>query len=173
MTALLLPNLILMLALLGELGWLHRTALIIFMINHLAPCSSSFGFPDPTPPVSLGECNPASVELKAAQVEMSTLKKSDKKAALDFAAWSFNVTTSVGLIMVNKALMATYGFSFGMPVLCSSRDLFTIPPTFTFGLYFLRFWLLSAIMLWQCCVFVVRLLDSKYQSDHQICFAND
>ncbi|PWZ40201.1 UDP-rhamnose/UDP-galactose transporter 6 [Zea mays] len=102
------------------------------MISHLAPCSSSFGFPDPTPPVSLGECNPASVELKAAQVEMSTLKKSDKKAALDFAAWSFNVTTSVGLIMVNKALMATYGFSFGMPVLCSSRDLFTIPPTFTF-----------------------------------------
>ncbi|CAL4942336.1 unnamed protein product [Urochloa decumbens] len=43
---------------------------------------------------------------------MSSLKKSDKKAALDFAAWSFNVTTSVGIIMVNKALMATYGFSF-------------------------------------------------------------
>ena len=68
------------------------------------------------------------------QVEMSTLKKSDKKAALDFAAWSFNVTTSVGIIMVNKALMATYGFSFGMPVLCLSRDLFIILLTFTFGL---------------------------------------
>jgi hypothetical protein len=54
---------------------------------------------------------------------MSALKKSDKKAALDFAAWSFNVTTSVGLIMVNKALMATYGFSFGTPVLCSPGDL--------------------------------------------------
>jgi hypothetical protein len=52
---------------------------------------------------------------------MSALKKSDKKAALDFAAWSFNVTTSVGLIMVNKALMATYGFSFGIPVLCSAH----------------------------------------------------
>ncbi|OQU78647.1 UDP-rhamnose/UDP-galactose transporter 4 isoform X2 [Sorghum bicolor] len=44
--------------------------------------------------------------------DMSSLKKSDKKAALDFAAWSFNVTTSVGIIMVNKALMATHGFSF-------------------------------------------------------------
>jgi hypothetical protein len=48
---------------------------------------------------------------------MASLKKSDKKAALDFASWSFNVTTSVGIIMVNKALMATYGFSFGMSVL--------------------------------------------------------
>lgn len=57
------------------------------------------------------------------KVEMSTLKKSDKKAALDFAAWSFNVTTSVGIIMVNKALMATYGFSFGMSVLGSPGDL--------------------------------------------------
>ena len=66
---------------------------------------------------------------------MSTLKKSDKKAALDFAAWSFNVTTSVGIIMVNKALMATYGFSFGMPVLRLSGDLlFIIHLTFTFGL---------------------------------------
>ncbi|XP_066355079.1 UDP-rhamnose/UDP-galactose transporter 4-like isoform X1 [Miscanthus floridulus] len=44
--------------------------------------------------------------------DMSSLKKSDKKAALDFAAWSFNVTTSVAIIMVNKALMATHGFSF-------------------------------------------------------------
>jgi len=50
------------------------------------------------------------------KTEMSSLKKSDKKAALDFAAWSFNVTTSVGIIMVNKALMATHGFSFGMSV---------------------------------------------------------
>lgn len=45
---------------------------------------------------------------------MSSLKKSEKKAVLDLAAWSFNVTTSVGIIMVNKALMATHGFSFGM-----------------------------------------------------------
>jgi hypothetical protein len=68
------------------------------------------------------------------QVEMSALKKSDKKAALDFAAWSFNVTTSVGIIMVNKALMATYGFSFGMPVLLSPGVLlFTILLIFTFG----------------------------------------
>jgi hypothetical protein len=51
------------------------------------------------------------------EIKMSSIKKSDKKAVLDFAAWSFNITTSVGIIMVNKALMATHGFSFGMPVL--------------------------------------------------------
>uniref|UniRef100_A0A1D1YDG8 UDP-galactose transporter 2 n=1 Tax=Anthurium amnicola TaxID=1678845 RepID=A0A1D1YDG8_9ARAE len=38
--------------------------------------------------------------------------KADRKAALDVASWLFNVVTSVGIIMVNKALMATYGFSF-------------------------------------------------------------
>jgi len=40
--------------------------------------------------------------------------KSDRKAADDAASWLFNVVTSVGIILVNKALMATYGFSFGM-----------------------------------------------------------
>ncbi|KAJ0985266.1 hypothetical protein J5N97_003622 [Dioscorea zingiberensis] len=35
-----------------------------------------------------------------------------RKAALDVASWMFNVVTSVGIIMVNKALMGTYGFSF-------------------------------------------------------------
>ncbi|MED6118259.1 UDP-rhamnose/UDP-galactose transporter 5 [Stylosanthes scabra] len=38
--------------------------------------------------------------------------KAEKKAAVDAAAWVFNVVTSVGVIIVNKALMATYGFSF-------------------------------------------------------------
>uniref|UniRef100_A0A7N0ZWV4 Sugar phosphate transporter domain-containing protein n=1 Tax=Kalanchoe fedtschenkoi TaxID=63787 RepID=A0A7N0ZWV4_KALFE len=38
--------------------------------------------------------------------------KADKKAAVDAAAWMFNVVTSVGIIIVNKALMATHGFSF-------------------------------------------------------------
>ncbi|KAG0489444.1 hypothetical protein HPP92_006307 [Vanilla planifolia] len=38
--------------------------------------------------------------------------KADRKAALDIASWMFNVLTSVGIIMVNKALMATHGFSF-------------------------------------------------------------
>lgn len=51
------------------------------------------------------------------KVVMSSLSKSNKKAVLDIAAWGFNITTSVGIIMVNKALMATYGFSFGMFVL--------------------------------------------------------
>ena len=56
----LLPNLMFMLALLGGLGWLHLTSLMIY---HLAICSSSL---DPWIPYhrSLGECNPASVELK-------------------------------------------------------------------------------------------------------------
>lgn len=42
---------------------------------------------------------------------MAPMKKTDKKTG-DIASWAFNVVTSVGIIMVNKALMATYGFSF-------------------------------------------------------------
>ncbi|XP_012704434.2 UDP-rhamnose/UDP-galactose transporter 5-like [Setaria italica] len=38
-------------------------------------------------------------------------KDIDKKIVLDFSSWTFNVTTSVGIIMVYKALMA-HGFSF-------------------------------------------------------------
>ncbi|KAL6338819.1 hypothetical protein AAG906_023969 [Vitis piasezkii] len=45
-------------------------------------------------------------------MNMSPANKADKKATVDAAAWMFNVVTSVGIIMVNKALMATYGFSF-------------------------------------------------------------
>lgn len=44
---------------------------------------------------------------------MAPSSKVEKKAAGDAAAWMFNVVTSVGIIIVNKALMATYGFSFG------------------------------------------------------------
>ncbi|XP_062159818.1 UDP-rhamnose/UDP-galactose transporter 6 [Alnus glutinosa] len=43
---------------------------------------------------------------------MAPSSKADEKAAVDAAAWMFNVVTSVGIIIVNKALMATYGFSF-------------------------------------------------------------
>ncbi|KAF7009907.1 hypothetical protein CFC21_024391 [Triticum aestivum] len=43
---------------------------------------------------------------------MAPGSKAEKKAALDAGAWMFNVVTSVGIIMVNKALMATHGFSF-------------------------------------------------------------
>ncbi|KAK7279792.1 hypothetical protein RJT34_24850 [Clitoria ternatea] len=43
---------------------------------------------------------------------MAPASKAEKKAAVDAAAWVFNVVTSVGIIIVNKALMATYGFSF-------------------------------------------------------------
>lgn len=44
---------------------------------------------------------------------MAPASKADKKAAGDVAAWMFNVVTSVGIIIVNKALMANYGFFFG------------------------------------------------------------
>lgn len=43
---------------------------------------------------------------------MAPASKADKKAAGDVAAWMFNVVTSVGIIIVNKALMANYGFFF-------------------------------------------------------------
>ncbi|KAK8959405.1 UDP-galactose transporter 2 [Platanthera guangdongensis] len=43
---------------------------------------------------------------------MAPTNKADRKAVLDIASWMFNVATSVGIIMVNKALMATHGFSF-------------------------------------------------------------
>lgn len=45
--------------------------------------------------------------------KMTSAKLSDRKGALDLASWMFNVVTSVGIILVNKALMAKYGFSFG------------------------------------------------------------
>ncbi|PIN13139.1 Glucose-6-phosphate/phosphate and phosphoenolpyruvate/phosphate antiporter [Handroanthus impetiginosus] len=43
---------------------------------------------------------------------MSLSSKDHHKVALDAAAWMFNIVTSVGIILVNKALMATYGFTF-------------------------------------------------------------
>ncbi|KAL0378872.1 UNVERIFIED_CONTAM: UDP-rhamnose/UDP-galactose transporter 6 [Sesamum radiatum] len=43
---------------------------------------------------------------------MSLTSKVEHKVALDTAAWMFNIVTSVGIIIVNKALMATYGFTF-------------------------------------------------------------
>ncbi|XP_042455718.1 UDP-rhamnose/UDP-galactose transporter 6-like [Zingiber officinale] len=43
---------------------------------------------------------------------MAPTSKADRKAALDAAAWMFNIVTSVGIIMVNKALMATHHFTF-------------------------------------------------------------
>lgn len=48
--------------------------------------------------------------------KMSSGSKDDRKVALDVSAWMFNIVTSVGIIMVNKILMATYGFTFGMLV---------------------------------------------------------
>lgn len=55
---------------------------------------------------------------------MPSTSKADKKAAVDAAAWMFNVVTSVGIIIVNKALMATYGFSFGIISVIYQEQLF-------------------------------------------------
>lgn len=55
------------------------------------------------------------------------------KAAVDAASWMFNVVTSVGIILVNKALMATYGFSFA---------------TTLTGLHFATTTLMAAILRW-------------------------
>lgn len=50
---------------------------------------------------------------------MAPASKADRKAALDVAAWTFNIVTSVGIIMVNKALMATHRFTFGKSIINS------------------------------------------------------
>ncbi|KAK8325599.1 hypothetical protein V6Z12_A11G062000 [Gossypium hirsutum] len=64
---------------------------------------------------------------------MSSVSKADRKTALDVASWSFNIVTSVGIIMVNKALMATYGFSFA---------------TTLTGLHFATTTLLTVLLRW-------------------------
>ncbi|XP_054782530.1 UDP-rhamnose/UDP-galactose transporter 6 isoform X2 [Prosopis cineraria] len=64
---------------------------------------------------------------------MASPSKADKKAAVDAAAWMFNVVTSVGIIIVNKALMATYGFSFA---------------TTLTGLHFVTTTLMTAVLKW-------------------------
>ncbi|XP_076894996.1 UDP-rhamnose/UDP-galactose transporter 6-like [Bidens hawaiensis] len=56
-----------------------------------------------------------------------------KKAAVDAAAWMFNILTSVGIIIVNKALMATYGFTFA---------------TTLTGLHFVTTTLMTVVLRW-------------------------
>ncbi|CAN1828843.1 UDP-rhamnose/UDP-galactose transporter 5 [Linum perenne] len=64
---------------------------------------------------------------------MSSPSKADRKATLDAASWLFNVVTSVGIILVNKALMATYGFTFA---------------TTLTGLHFATTTLLTLVLRW-------------------------
>eukprot|EP01018_Ginkgo_biloba_P000589 Gb_09916 [translate_table: standard] len=64
---------------------------------------------------------------------MAPASKADRKAALDVASWMFNVVTSVGIIMVNKSLMATYGFTFAS--------------TLT-GLHFMMTTLMTIVLRW-------------------------
>ncbi|KAF5727679.1 putative organic anion transporter [Tripterygium wilfordii] len=64
---------------------------------------------------------------------MSSSSKADRKAAIDAASWMFNVVTSVGIIIVNKSLMATYGFTFA---------------TTLTGLHFATTTLLTSLLRW-------------------------
>ncbi|KAJ8769595.1 hypothetical protein K2173_005198 [Erythroxylum novogranatense] len=64
---------------------------------------------------------------------MSKANVGDRKATLDAASWLFNVVTSVGIILVNKALMANYGFSFA---------------TTLTGLHFATTTLLTLVLRW-------------------------
>ncbi|KAL8487053.1 hypothetical protein ACS0TY_023193 [Phlomoides rotata] len=64
---------------------------------------------------------------------MAPSSKVEKKAAGDAAAWMFNVVTSVGIIIVNKALMATYDFSFA---------------TTLTGLHFVTTTLMTVVLRW-------------------------
>ncbi|PWA60757.1 hypothetical protein CTI12_AA379360 [Artemisia annua] len=64
---------------------------------------------------------------------MTPSSKADKKAAVDIAAWTFNIVTSVGIIIVNKALMATYGFTFA---------------TTLTGLHFVTTTLMTLVLRW-------------------------
>ncbi|CAA7398786.1 unnamed protein product [Spirodela intermedia] len=64
---------------------------------------------------------------------MAPVGKADRKAALDIASWMFNVVTSVAIIMANKALMATYGFSFA---------------TTLTGLHFVTTTLMTVVLRW-------------------------
>jgi len=66
-------------------------------------------------------------------MKMAPASRADKKAAVDAAAWMFNVVTSVGIIIVNKALMATYGFTFA---------------TTLTGLHFVTTTLMTAVLRW-------------------------
>ncbi|MFS7982872.1 putative sugar phosphate transporter domain-containing protein [Helianthus anomalus] len=64
---------------------------------------------------------------------MPPSSKADKKAAVDAAAWMFNIVTSVGIIIVNKALMATHGFTFA---------------TTLTGLHFVTTTLMTLVLRW-------------------------
>lgn len=54
------------------------------------------------------------------QKSMSPKGKEENKLTLDLAAWLFNIVASVGIIIVNKTLMASYGFTFGMSAMSIS-----------------------------------------------------
>jgi hypothetical protein len=57
---------------------------------------------------------------------MSPVSKAERKALMDAGAWIFNVVTSVGIIMINKALMATHGYSFGKSLYQLSLYIYSI-----------------------------------------------
>lgn len=56
---------------------------------------------------------------------MSPKNKEENKVTLDLAAWLFNIVTSVGIIIVNKTLMANYGFTFGTLTMSIPHNIFS------------------------------------------------
>ncbi|KAJ8449103.1 hypothetical protein Cgig2_004158 [Carnegiea gigantea] len=64
---------------------------------------------------------------------MPPASRAEKRAAIDAAAWMFNAVTSVGIIIINKALMASYGFTFA---------------TTLTGLHFISTTLMTVILRW-------------------------
>jgi len=87
----------------------------------------------------------------------STVSKADRKAALDVGAWLFNVSTSVGIIMVNKQLMANYGFRFGITLSLSFPIVFFFSP--------LRRWMDSPVA---ACIMLFLLLSFNCNKALQI-----
>ncbi|XP_074284395.1 UDP-rhamnose/UDP-galactose transporter 6-like isoform X2 [Silene latifolia] len=64
---------------------------------------------------------------------MAPAVRAEKKVSVDVAAWMFNAATSVGVILANKALMATYGFTFA---------------TTLTGLHFIATTLMTIVLRW-------------------------
>lgn len=56
---------------------------------------------------------------------MKHASNAEKKATIDAVAWTFKAIISVGIIIVNKALMASYGFSLAMFLLTLHLHKFT------------------------------------------------
>lgn len=78
--------------------------------------------------------------------EMPPASKDENKVFIDVAAWMFNIVTSVGIIIANKALMANYGFSFGK----DSQLLIQDCCLYISGLSCLLIWQCASMLIFSC-----------------------